>query len=48
MRPSRCAAERRLVLDGEAVELTRLEADMLAHLRAHEGHAVNRDALLRC
>jgi hypothetical protein len=40
-------AERRLTFDGDPVELTRLEADLLAYLRAHEGRAVPREALLR-
>jgi len=40
-------AERRLTFDGDPVELTRLEADLLAYLRAHEGRAVPREDLLR-
>jgi hypothetical protein len=38
---------RRLVLDGRAVDLTRLELDVLRHLRRREGIAVTRDELLR-
>lgn len=40
-------AERRLKFDDDPVELTRLEADLLACLRAHEGRAVAREDLLR-
>jgi DNA-binding response OmpR family regulator len=40
-------AARRLVLDGRAVDLSRLELDVLAHLRHREGIAVSREELLR-
>jgi hypothetical protein len=40
-------AGRRLVLDGRAVDLTRLESEVLAYLQAREGDAVERAALLR-
>jgi DNA-binding winged helix-turn-helix (wHTH) protein len=39
--------DRRVVLDGVAVELTRLEAEVLAHLKAREGRAVPHEELLR-
>jgi len=38
---------RELVLDGRAIALTKLECDVLAHLREHEGRPVTREALLR-
>ena len=38
---------RRLVLDGEAVDLSRLELDVLRHLQRREGVAVTREELLR-
>ncbi len=40
-------AARRLVLDGRAVDLSRLELDVLAHLQRREGVAVTREELLR-
>ena len=40
-------AARRLVLDGRAVDLSRLELDVLRHLQRREGVAVTRDELLR-
>ena len=39
--------DRRVVLDGVPVELTRLEAEVLAHLKARAGRAVPHDELLR-
>jgi hypothetical protein len=41
------AAGRELVLDGRRVELTKLEAGVLAYLREREGEPVAREALLR-
>lgn len=41
------AAGRELVLDGRRVELTKLEAGVLAYLREREGAPVAREALLR-
>jgi hypothetical protein len=38
---------RRLVLDGRAVDLSRLELDLLRHLQRREGVAVTREELLR-
>jgi hypothetical protein len=38
---------RELVLDGRRIALTKLECDVLAHLRAREGRAVTRESLLR-
>jgi hypothetical protein len=38
---------RRLVLDGQAVDLSRLELDVLRHLQRREGVAVTREELLR-
>jgi hypothetical protein len=38
---------RELVLDGRRIALTRLEYEVLAHLREHEGRPVTREALLR-
>jgi DNA-binding response OmpR family regulator len=38
---------RRLVLDGHAVDLSRLELDVLRHLQRREGVAVTREELLR-
>jgi hypothetical protein len=38
---------RELVLDGRRVALTKLECDVLAHLREREGRAVTRESLLR-
>jgi DNA-binding response OmpR family regulator len=38
---------RELVLDGRAIALTKLECDVLAYLREHEGRPVTREALLR-
>ena len=38
---------RELVLDGRRVALTKLECDMLRHLRDREGQPVAREALLR-
>ena len=38
---------RRLVLDGRAVDLSRLELDVLRHLQSREGVAVTREELLR-
>ena len=38
---------RELVLDGRRIPLTRLEFDVLRHLREHEGRAVARETLLR-
>ena len=38
---------RRLVLDGRAVDLSRLEVDVLRHLQRREGAAVTREELLR-
>lgn len=40
-------AERRLVLDGRRVDLTRLELDVLRHLQRRQGVTVTRDELLR-
>jgi DNA-binding response OmpR family regulator len=40
-------AARRLVLDGRAVDLSRLELDVLRHLQGREGVAVTREELLR-
>ena len=40
-------AERRLVLDGRGVDLSRLELDVLRHLQSREGIAVTREELLR-
>jgi hypothetical protein len=40
-------AERRLVLDGRGVDLSRLELDVLRHLQSRQGVAVTRDELLR-
>jgi hypothetical protein len=40
-------AGRRLVLDGRAVDLSRLELDVLRHLQRREGVAVTREELLR-
>ena len=40
-------AARRLVLDGRGVDLSRLELDVLRHLRSREGVAVTREELLR-
>ena len=40
-------AARRLVLDGRAVDLSRLELDVLRHLQRREGVAVTREELLR-
>jgi Transcriptional regulatory protein, C terminal len=40
-------AERRLVLDGRTVDLSRLELDVLRHLQRREGIAVTREELLR-
>ena len=39
--------QRRLLLDGEAVELTGREVDVLSHLHAREGRVVSRDELFR-
>ena len=36
-----------IVLDGRRIALTRLECDVLAHLREREGRAVARETLLR-
>jgi hypothetical protein len=41
------AEGRRLVLDGRAVDLSRLEVDLLRHLQRREGAAVTREELLR-
>jgi len=41
------AGARELVLDGRRVALTKLECDVLLHLREREGRAVARDTLLR-
>jgi hypothetical protein len=41
------ADARRLVLDGQAVDLSRLELDVLRHLQRREGIAVTREELLR-
>jgi DNA-binding response OmpR family regulator len=41
------SAERRLVLDGHAVDLSRLELDVLRHLQSRPGVAVTREELLR-
>ena len=41
------ADNRRLVLDGRAVDLSRLELDVLRHLQGREGVAVTREELLR-
>ena len=38
---------RELVLDGRRIALTKLECDVLAHLREHEGRPVTRESLLR-
>jgi hypothetical protein len=38
---------RELVLDGRRIALTKLECDVLAHLREREGRAVTRESLLR-
>ena len=38
---------RRLMLDGRAVDLSRLELDVLRHLQSRQGVAVTRDELLR-
>lgn len=40
-------SERRIVLDGRSVDLTRLEAEVLAYLARAGGKAVERAALLR-
>jgi hypothetical protein len=40
-------AGRRLTLDGRTIDLTRLEAEVLAYLQQREGEAVERAALLR-
>jgi hypothetical protein len=40
-------ADRSLMLDGERVDLTRLEAQVLGYLREREGRAVSREELLR-
>jgi hypothetical protein len=40
-------AARRLVLDGRAVDLSRLEVDVLRHLQRREGATVTREELLR-
>ena len=40
-------AERRLVLDGRGVDLSRLELDVLRHLQRRQGIAVTREELLR-
>jgi Transcriptional regulatory protein, C terminal len=40
-------AERRLVLDGRSVDLSRLEWDVLRHLQRRQGIAVTREELLR-
>jgi hypothetical protein len=40
-------AERRLVLDGRPVDLSRLELDVLRHLQRRQGIAVTREELLR-
>jgi hypothetical protein len=40
-------AARRLVLDGRAIDLSRLELDVLRHLQRREGIAVTREELLR-
>jgi DNA-binding response OmpR family regulator len=40
-------AERRLTLDGRAVDLSRLELDVLRHLQRREGITVTREELLR-
>ena len=39
--------QRRLRLDGEPVDLTQLEFDVLRYLQEREGRAVEREALLR-
>jgi hypothetical protein len=39
--------QRRLVLDGRAVDLSRLELDLLRHLQARQGSIVTREELLR-
>ena len=39
-------AARRLVLDGRSIDLSRLELDVLRHLRRREGVAVTREELL--
>jgi hypothetical protein len=41
------AVQRRLRLDGEPVDLTQLEFDVLRYLQQREGRAVTRDELLR-
>ncbi len=41
------AENRQLVLDGHAVDLSRLELDVLRHLQRREGVAVTREELLR-
>jgi DNA-binding response OmpR family regulator len=41
------AEARRLLLDGRAVDLSRLELDVLRHLQRREGVAVTREELLR-
>jgi hypothetical protein len=41
------AEQRRLVLDGRVVDLSRLELDLLRHLQRREGVAVTREELLR-
>jgi DNA-binding response OmpR family regulator len=38
---------RELVLDGRRIALTRLECDVLQHLREREGRPVTRESLLR-
>jgi hypothetical protein len=40
-------ASRRLVLDGRAIDLSRLELNLLRHLKHREGVAVTREELLR-
>jgi len=40
-------AERRLMLDGRGVDLSRLELDVLHHLQRRQGVAVTREELLR-
>jgi DNA-binding response OmpR family regulator len=40
-------AQRRLVLDGRGIDLSRLELDLLRHLQSRPGVAVTREELLR-
>ena len=41
------SAQRQLVVDGRRVDLTKLEFDVISYLQQHQGHVVERAALLR-